>query len=48
MGLQVGCQPGDRVLDYCAGSGGKALVFGAKMANRGKLYLHDIRDTKGF
>lgn len=33
------------VLDYCAGSGGKALAIGAKMQNKGQLYLHDIRTS---
>lgn len=35
--------PGDMVLDYCAGAGGKALAFGARMKNQGKIYLYDIR-----
>lgn len=39
----VEAKPGDTILDYCAGAGGKALALGAKMANRGQLYLHDIR-----
>lgn len=34
---------GDRVLDYCAGAGGKALAIAASMKNRGQLYLHDVR-----
>ncbi|EER13975.1 RNA methyltransferase, putative [Perkinsus marinus ATCC 50983] len=33
------------VLDYCAGSGGKSLVFGPNMQNTGHLYLHDVRDS---
>jgi len=39
----VEVKPGQHALDYCAGAGGKALAFGPKMANRGQLYLHDIR-----
>eukprot|EP00747_Dinoflagellata_sp_TGD_P218549 gnl/TRDRNA2_/TRDRNA2_90778_c0_seq1.p1 gnl/TRDRNA2_/TRDRNA2_90778_c0~~gnl/TRDRNA2_/TRDRNA2_90778_c0_seq1.p1 ORF type:complete len:384 (+),score=66.51 gnl/TRDRNA2_/TRDRNA2_90778_c0_seq1:78-1229(+) len=42
---QVDAKPGDLVLDYCAGSGGKALAFGPPMLNRGQIYLHDNRDT---
>jgi 16S rRNA (cytosine967-C5)-methyltransferase len=34
--------PGEIVLDYCAGAGGKALVFAAAMAGQGCLYAHDI------
>ncbi|MBS0622382.1 MAG: RsmB/NOP family class I SAM-dependent RNA methyltransferase [Verrucomicrobia bacterium] len=34
---------GDEVLDYCAGSGGKALAIAPLMQGKGQLYLHDIR-----
>ncbi len=36
-------KPGDEVLDYCAGSGGKTLAFAHKLAGKGQVYLHDIR-----
>lgn len=39
----VQVKPGDAVLDYCAGSGGKTLAFAPLMENRGQIYLHDIR-----
>jgi 16S rRNA (cytosine(967)-C(5))-methyltransferase len=39
----VTLNPGDRVLDYCAGSGGKSLAVAMAMKGRGQLYLHDIR-----
>lgn len=45
---QVDAKPGELVLDYCAGSGGKALCFAPPMLNRGQVYLHDTRDTKLF
>lgn len=35
--------PGDQVLDYCAGSGGKTLGFAPRMQGKGQIYLHDIR-----
>ncbi|EDO06702.2 NOL1/NOP2/sun family protein [Babesia bovis T2Bo] len=44
-GLKVETQPGEHVLDYCAGSGGKALVFGPKMENKGRIYLHDVNEN---
>ncbi|KAK1443851.1 S-adenosyl-L-methionine-dependent methyltransferases like protein [Babesia gibsoni] len=44
-GHKIDTQPGEHVLDYCAGSGGKALVFGPKMANKGRIYLHDVNDN---
>ncbi len=39
----VQAKPGDAVMDYCAGSGGKTLAFAPAMQNRGQIYLHDIR-----
>lgn len=39
----VEAKPGQHVLDYCAGAGGKSLAFGTKMQNKGQMYLHDIR-----
>lgn len=40
--LQVGVKPGDKVLDFCCGSGGKSLVFGPSLHGKGHLYLHDV------
>lgn len=39
----VKAKPGDLVLDYCAGSGGKALALAPPMEGKGQIYLHDIR-----
>jgi 16S rRNA (cytosine967-C5)-methyltransferase len=39
--LAVGAKPGMRVLDYCAGAGGKALAIAGMMRNKGELLLHD-------
>jgi 16S rRNA (cytosine967-C5)-methyltransferase len=39
----VAAKPGELVIDYCAGSGGKTLAFAPAMENRGQIYLHDIR-----
>lgn len=36
-------QPGQQVLDYCAGSGGKTLAFAPLMQSKGQIYVHDIR-----
>lgn len=35
--------PCDLILDYCAGSGGKALAIAPLMQGKGQLFLHDIR-----
>jgi 16S rRNA C967 or C1407 C5-methylase (RsmB/RsmF family) len=39
----VEAKPGDQVLDYCAGSGGKTLAFAHKLEGKGQIYLYDIR-----
>jgi len=36
--------PGQLVLDYCAGSGGKSLAIAPHLENRGQLFLYDIRE----
>lgn len=40
----VKIQPGQRFLDYCAGSGGKSLAIAPRLHPKGQLFLHDIRD----
>lgn len=37
--------PGDKILDFCAGSGGKSLAFAHKLQGRGQIFLHDIRSA---
>lgn len=39
----VDAKPGQQILDYCAGSGGKTLAFAPATHNSGQIYLHDIR-----
>ena len=43
VGLRVLAQPGEKVLDYCAGSAGKTLTFAHQLRGTGKIYLHDVR-----
>lgn len=45
VSLLVDAKPHERVLDFCAGSGGKALTIATKMHNKGEIVLHDIRKT---
>ncbi len=40
--LTVPLQPGDTVLDYCAGAGGKSLIFMQMMQNNGCVVAHDV------
>lgn len=39
----VQAQPGQLVMDYCSGSGGKTLAFAPRMKGTGQIYLHDVR-----
>jgi 16S rRNA (cytosine967-C5)-methyltransferase len=39
--LLAAAQPGEQVVDLCAGAGGKTLALAAAMANRGQLYATD-------
>ena len=37
----AGARPGQQVLDFCAGAGGKTLALAAAMENRGQIHAHD-------
>lgn len=41
----VQTKPGDQVLDYCSGSGGKTLAFAPLLCGKGQIYVHDVRDA---
>lgn len=41
VSVLAGAKPGEQVLDYCAGGGGKTLAFAAAMQNKGQLYAYD-------
>ena len=40
--LLLGAKPGQAVVDYCAGAGGKTLAIAAQMENKGRLAALDI------
>ncbi|MTI17641.1 RsmB/NOP family class I SAM-dependent RNA methyltransferase [Rhodobacteraceae bacterium RKSG542] len=40
-GVLVGAQPGEQVLDLCAGGGGKSLALAGQMDNKGQIYAFD-------
>ncbi len=37
----VFAQPGEQILDYCAGAGGKSLALAACMENKGQVFAYD-------
>jgi len=39
--LLCAAEPGEQVLDLCAGGGGKALALAGQMHNKGQLYAYD-------
>ena len=41
IALETGIRPGDTVLDYCAGAGGKSLIFAQMMQDQGLIIAHD-------
>jgi 16S rRNA (cytosine967-C5)-methyltransferase len=44
--LLVEAQPGDSVVDFCAGAGGKTLALAAAMENRGRLVAADVSEHR--
>ena len=39
-------KPGDKILDYCAGGGGKTLALAAALENRGQIHAYDQDKTR--
>lgn len=39
--LLVYARPGEQILDYCAGAGGKTLAMAAAMENKGQIFAYD-------
>ena len=39
--LLTGAKPGEQILDFCAGAGGKTLALAARMENRGQIFAYD-------
>jgi 16S rRNA (cytosine967-C5)-methyltransferase len=42
VAAMVGAEPGMRVVDWCAGAGGKTLALAGMMANRGQIVACDV------
>ena len=41
LSLETGIKPNDDVFDFCAGAGGKSLIFAQMMQNRGFIQAYD-------
>ncbi len=42
----VAAQPGEKVIDFCAGAGGKSLAIAAAMENKGRILAWDTSDKR--
>ena len=40
--ILCGAEPGMKIMDYCAGAGGKSLTMMYLMHNKGKVFVHDV------
>ena len=48
LSLDIGVKPNDTVFDFCAGAGGKSLIFAQMMNNKGLIWAYDITAKKLF
>ena len=46
VAMMVGAKPGDRVVDFCAGAGGKTLAMAAQMNNKGHIVACDVNEGR--
>lgn len=46
VALLVDAKPGERVVDFCAGAGGKTLAIAAQMKNKGHIVACDVNETR--
>jgi len=46
LALLSGVKAGDKVVDFCAGAGGKTLAMAAMMQNKGVIYASDVHTKR--
>ncbi|MBT9386166.1 RsmB/NOP family class I SAM-dependent RNA methyltransferase [Pseudooceanicola sp. CBS1P-1] len=46
VAMLVEAGPGDRVVDFCAGAGGKTLAIAAQMENKGRIIACDVNEGR--
>ena len=46
IALVAGVKPGDKVVDFCAGAGGKTLALAAQMENKGVIHACDVHTKR--
>jgi 16S rRNA (cytosine967-C5)-methyltransferase len=46
VAMLVDARPGERVVDFCAGAGGKTLAIATQMANKGQVIACDVSENR--
>ena len=46
LSLLCGAKPGEWVVDFCAGAGGKTLALAAQMQNKGRIWACDVEQNR--
>lgn len=46
LGYLLAPRRGEMIVDFCAGAGGKALMLGALMQSRGRIYAFDVSEKR--
>lgn len=46
LSILCGAKPGEWVVDFCAGAGGKTLALAAQMQNKGRIWACDIEKNR--
>ncbi|MDD5585502.1 MAG: RsmB/NOP family class I SAM-dependent RNA methyltransferase [Alphaproteobacteria bacterium] len=46
VALLVDAKPGERIVDFCAGAGGKTLALAAQMKNKGRIVACDVLESR--
>lgn len=46
VALLLDAKPGDRIVDFCAGAGGKTLAIAAQMNNKGHIVACDVNEAR--
>lgn len=46
VALLANAQPGQKVIDFCAGAGGKTLALAAQMQNKGRILAWDTSESR--
>lgn len=46
VAMLVDARPGERVVDFCAGAGGKTMAIAAQMLNKGHIIACDVSDNR--